>query len=354
LSTRRSLVEAALRREKSSRIPCFPLVDIVYAAAHCGRPMAQLQLDPAMHADALSRCASELPIDGVYVNLCLSREQSGRAEMRNGQYEVRLDDALDVRFAENDVAAIAHTDIVSLDDSRIESAGLYHPGMLETFSAIPAGIRDEIAVCVGISGTFSQIGFLYGLQNLMMAMVDRPEEVSRALDRRHEIVLKQAQELCAAGARFVWIGEGMASGSLISPALYRRFVLPYEQELAKELRRLGALSILHICGNIKPMLSDIAESEVDGADIDAPTDWEAAVKTLGPKISLKGNLNPILFLPDNVHQLASACETTLRIANALAGHILSTGCLVPRDSCREAFDIAARYCNLTQGTGDGD
>jgi uroporphyrinogen-III decarboxylase len=311
-------------------------------------------MDPAIHAHALSRCASELPIDGVYVNLCLSREQSGRTDMRNGHYEVRLDDALEVRFAENDVAAIAHTDVVSLDDFRIESAGLYHPGMLETLSAIPPDVQDEIAVCVGLTGTFSQVGFLYGLQNLMMAMVDRPEEVTRALDRRHEIVLKQAQQLCAAGARFVWIGEGMASGSLISRALYRRFVLPYERDLAKELRRLGALSILHICGNINPMLSDIAESEVDGADIDAPTDWETAVRTLGPTISLKGNLNPILFLPDNVRQLASACETTLRIANAHRGHILSTGCLVPRDSCREAFNIAARCCYQAQGTRNGD
>ena len=315
--------------------------------------MARLQLDPAIHAEALSCCSRELPIDGVYVNLCLSRKQSARMKMRGDRFEVRLDDALDICFAENDVAAIAHTDIVGLDDPRIESAELYHPGMLETFSAIPPEIRDEVAVCVGISGTFSQVGFLYGLQNLMMAMVDRPEEVSRALDRRQGIVLKQAAELCAAGARFVWIGEGMASGSLISPGLYRRFVLPYERELARELRRLGALSILHICGNIKPMLSDIAESEVDGADIDAPTDWEAAVKILGPKISLKGNINPMLFLRENVHQLASACETTLRVANALPGHILSTGCLVPRDSCREAFGIMARCCHAAQGAHHG-
>ena len=235
-------------------------MDVVYAAAHFGRPMAQLQLDPAIHADALSHCARELPIDGVYVNLCLSRQQSAHVTMRNGHYEVRLDDAVDVRFAENDVAAIAHTDIVGLDDPRIESAELYHPGMLETFSAIPPEIHDEVAVCVGLTGAFSQVGFLYGLQNLMMAMADRPEEVSRALARRQKIVLKQAKELCAAGARFVWIGEGMASGSLISPAMYRRFVLPYERELARELRRLGALSILHICGNITSMLLDVAES----------------------------------------------------------------------------------------------
>ncbi len=319
-------------------------MDVVFASAVAGRPMAALQLDPAAHARGLERSLAEYPLDGIYVNLCFSRRQASQAVFRDGSYLLRLDDSLEVAFAENDVAAVARTDISSLDDPRLVAAELFHPGMLETFREMAPAAKEEAAVCVGLTGTFSQVGFLYGLQNLMIAMLDRPDDIARALDRRHQVVLQQADELVRAGARFIWIGEGMASGSLISPALYRRFVLPYERELARAIRQRGAYSILHICGNITSMLADVAESEVDCADIDAPTDWETAVNTLGPAISLKGNLNPVLFLPANVKRLASACEATLRTANGLPGHILSTGCLVPRDSCYEAFEIMARYC----------
>jgi uroporphyrinogen decarboxylase len=137
----------------------------------------------------------------------------------------------------------------------------------------------------------------------------------------------------------------MASGSLISPVMYRQFVLPYEQELAQEIRRQGGLSLLHVCGNITPMLAEIGKCGADGADIDAPADWPSAVRVLGPKICLKGNINPVLFLPENKEQLAAACETTLREAADLPNFILSTGCLVPRDSCRAAFETMARACH---------
>jgi MtaA/CmuA family methyltransferase len=346
MPTRRSILETALQRKKLARIPCFPLVDVVFASAVAGQSMAALQLDSAVHARGLERSLAEYPLDGIYINLCFSRRQASHAVFRDGVYSLCLDDCLEINFAENDVAAVLRTDISSLADPRLFSAELFHPGMLETFQEMSAAAKADAAVCVGLTGAFSQIGFLYGLQNLMLAMLDEPDKVTAAIDRRQEIVLQQAEELIAAGARFLWIGEGMASGSLISPALYRRFVLPYERELARAIRQQGAFSILHVCGNITPMLADIAESEVDCADIDAPTDWEAAVKVLGPKISLKGNLNPVLFLPTNVERLDSACDAALRTVNGLPGHILSTGCLVPRDSCREAFDIMARYCDV--------
>lgn len=345
---RRRLVEKALLAERGERIACFPLVDLVYAAALARQRMAAVQLDPTLHARSLEACLRELPIDGVYVNICFSRSQAAKAVLHDGQYSLILDDCLDVRFAENDVAAIARTSITSLDDERIDTAELYHPGMLETFEAMDSELKRNTAVCVGLTGAFCQLGFLYGLQNLMTAMIDRPGEVCRALDRRQQVALRQAREICAAGARFVWIGEGMASGSLIGPAMYRRFVLPYEQELAEEIRRHGGLSLLHVCGNISTTLSEIAECRADGADIDAPTDWPAAVRVLGPKMCLKGNISPMLFLPGNVADLASACEETLRVAAGMPNFILSTGCLVPRDSCREAFETMARACRVTQ------
>ena len=349
--TGRSYVESALLGWRTQRDACFPLVDVVYAGAHCGLPMARLQLAPTLHAQALARCARELPIDGLYINLCLSVSQAAQAVWREGHYHVRIDDGLDVQFAENDVASISRTGIRSLDDERIDTAELFHPGMLETFRAMPAEICEEVAVCVGLTGAFSQLGFLLGLEKLMLAMLDEPAAVHQAIRKRQGAALRQAAEICRAGARFIWIGEGMASGSLISPQMYAEFVLPYEQELADEIRRLGALSLLHICGNITPALAPIAQSRADGIDVDAPTDWAAAVEILGPHTCLKGNISPLLFLPGSADRLAAACQITRHIAARARRFILSTGCLVPRDSAREAFQIMARACSLPRGIG---
>jgi uroporphyrinogen decarboxylase len=339
------LVEKALLRQPVERTPCFPLVDVAFAGAFSGFPLAEVQLDSAVHARALARCIARLPIDGVYINLCFSREQAARAVACESGYQMLLDDCLEVRVGANDVASVKRTDIDSLDDPRIARASLFHPGMLETFRALPAKVRNRAAVCVGLTGAFSQLGFLVGLEKLLVALVDQPERVHRALHRRQEIALRQAEEIWRAGARFIWIGEGMASGSLISPAAYRDFVLPYERELVGHIRKLGALSLLHICGNTTRMLAEIAETGTDGCDVDYPTDWSAAVSVLGKSMCLKGNINPLFFLPANIHQLAPACAEAKRVAAGLKGFILSTGCLVPRDSVVEAFEVMRRECD---------
>lgn len=346
-SDHRTLIERALLRRNVERTPCFPLVDLAFAGAFSGLPLAEVQLDPTAHARALTQCLERLPIDGVYINLCFSREQAARAEPHDGGFRVLLDECLEVRFGSNDVASIARTDIDSLEDPRIARADLFHPGMLETFRAMPPDTRDGAAVCVGLTGAFSQLGFLIGLEKLMVVLMDEPQLVHRALRRRQEIALHQAEELCAAGARFIWIGEGMASGSLLGPAAYREFVLPYERGLVEHIRKQGALSLLHICGNTTRMLAEIAETGADGCDVDSPTDWAAAVSTLGQTMCVKGNVNPLLFLPDNVHRLSVACVEAQRVAAGLQGFILSTGCLVPRDSASEAFEVMRRACGAS-------
>jgi hypothetical protein len=334
------IIEAALQKKWVSRVPCFPLIDIAFAAVYLGKPLREVQLNPGVHAAALSRCAQDLPVDGVYINLGLASGQS----VKLSEDTYRIDDALTLVVPNNDVLSISQTDIESLDDERISAAELFHPGILKTFQAMDNEIINNSAVAVGVTGTFSQVAFLYGIPRLMMALLDQPQQVHRALDRRHEIVLRQVRELCGSGARFVWIGEGLGSGSLISPEQYREYVLPYEKSLAEEIRKAGALSILHICGDVTAALPDIARCKVDGFDLDYPVDLATAVGVLLPEIAIKGNIDPTLFLRGRQEALRKTCRHALEVAGHLDGFILSTGCLVPRDATVESFEIVSVMC----------
>ncbi len=333
----RKLVEDALQKRTVPRIPCFPLIDLAFAAAYIKKPLREVQLDPRLHAQALCTCADLLPVDGVYINLGLNSGQSTR--IKDNTY--LIDQALTLVIPENDVLSISSTDIKSLDDERLLTAKLFHPGMLAAFSLMQDSIKDRVAVFVGVTGTFSQVSLLYGIPELMMALLDQPEAVHRALGRRHEIVLQQIREVAQAGARFIWIGEGLGSGSLISPRQYRDFVLPYEQSMADEIRRQGALSLLHICGNVTAALPDIKSCKADGFDLDYPVDLQRALDILLPHVAVKGNINPTLFLPGQEETLRQACIEAKSIAGNRDGFIMSTGCLVPRDASAGSFQIMA-------------
>jgi uroporphyrinogen-III decarboxylase len=335
------VIEQSLLKEKTRRLPCFPLIDIAFASSYSRRPMREVQLDPHLHAGVLSKCAEELPVDGVYINLCIDTGQGVRISDR----ETVLDGSLHLVVPENDVLSISSTEITSLDDERIVEAELFHPGILATFNNIDDSIKENYAVAVGVTGTFSQVAFLVGISQFMMALLDQPEIVHRVLKRRHRVVIRQVQELCAAGARFIWIGEGLGSGSLISPDQYREFVLPYEIEIADEIRKNGALSLLHICGNVTNALPDIAKCSADGFDLDYPVDLVEAFEMLLPDVTVKGNINPRLFMKGYSEELKQSCLQAKDIAQDRIGYIMSTGCLVPRDSVTESFHIMADVCN---------
>jgi hypothetical protein len=335
-----TIIERALLKQNTSCLPCFPLIDIAFASSFAGQPMRAVQLDPRLHGAALSKCTEELPVDGIYINLCLDTRQGNRIS----ESEILIDEAVHLVIPENDVLAIAAADIESLDDRRILDAELFHPGMLATFENIDERIKREYAVAVGLTGTFSQVAFLFGIPELMIALLDQPAAVRRTLDKRHNVVVRQARELCASGARFIWIGEGLGSGSLISPDQYRDFVLPYEIELAEEIRKNGALSLLHICGDVTNTLADIAGSSADGFDLDYPVDLAVALETLLPEVAVKGNINPRLFMEGLSEELKDACLQARTAAAHRNGFIMSTGCLVPRDSTVESFHIMADIC----------
>ena len=72
MHSRYEIIEAALQKKRFSRVPCFPRIDIAFAAAYLGKPLREVQRNPGVHAAALGRCAGDLPVDGVYINLGLA------------------------------------------------------------------------------------------------------------------------------------------------------------------------------------------------------------------------------------------------------------------------------------------
>ncbi len=126
-------MDEAVQKGAVPRIACFPLVDSACAAAYAHKPLRQVQLDPELHARALCRCVEKLPVDGVYINLGLASRQA--AQIKEDTY--RLDGVLTLVIPENDVLSIASTDIRSLDDKRLPTAELFHPGILAAFKLHP-------------------------------------------------------------------------------------------------------------------------------------------------------------------------------------------------------------------------
>ncbi len=178
-----------------------------------------------------------------------------------------------------------------------------------------------------MEGAFAEAANLRGLTNLLMDIMDAPDFSQELLELCTEQAIEFGTEQIKAGADF--IGMGDAAASLIGPAHYKRFALPYEQRIIKAFHHLGAKVKLHICGDISKILDLVRESGADMVDIDWMVDFRKAIAVLGDKISASGNFDPTIMLADQnkVEKAVLECIQASR-----AHTFVAAGCEIPRDT----------------------
>jgi len=111
---------------------------------------------------------------------------------------------------------------------------------------------------------------LYGTQEAILAAIDQPAWVHHALGA----MLAKKLRIIEISGRFegdlVETGGGAGSNTVISPALFREFCLPYDQQQHAALHAQGAKIVYHLCGGVMQMLELVARNGADGLETMTP------------------------------------------------------------------------------------
>ena len=332
--------QAAMQGQMPDRIPVVPLIDTSYAAACYGVPVSACFLDPQLHARALLSCLERHPdIDGLSINIGIAPEVvRTRVQISDGWLITTLDGSV-WHVPLNDIGTPVQHDISSFEDERLQTLDIMRPFVVETLRHIPPEVLLRYNISVGLTGPFSQVAFLMGVQRVLTAIIDQPEELKSAIARRTPFAITWAEQVAAIGAPSVWIGEGIASGSLISASHYASFALPSEQQVARRLRELGVPSVLHICGKADNLLDEMVRSGADCFEIDWQVDLSTAKVRLGSRVSLKGNLHTSKLAQGAPAEVYEDARCAIQAAGPGGGFILSSGCALGRDT--PAANVAA-------------
>jgi uroporphyrinogen decarboxylase len=334
LLTSRQRTAAALACQPVDRVPCVPLIDNSYAASVLGVPVSECFIDPNRHAEALTACMERHPgADGFSINLCLADEIIlSRQRTRDG-WLINTTGGITWAVPFNDVGSVCEREILSFEDPRLDSEDPFRAGALETLRATPQAIREAYFVNAGVTGPFSQVVFLMGLERVLLATVDDPDGLRRAIEKRLPVALDWVDETMPYDPSAFWIGEGLASSSLIGPKIYRDFVLPYEKLVAERIHAWGKPCVLHICGKLAPAaLELIPTSGIDCLEADWPVDLANARARMGKGIALKGNLNTTTLVqasPETIYRLSRELVESI---GREPGFLLSSGCALGRDT----------------------
>jgi uroporphyrinogen decarboxylase len=124
-----------------------------------------------------------------------------------------------------------------------------------------------------------------------------------------------------AGAQAVQIFDTWAG--MLSPVDYKEFALPYVKKVISGLRKEGA-PIIYFTSNCVGILKEVKKSGADVIGIDWRIDISDAIKKLGKKMVIQGNLDPCaLFLPKE--KIEERVKDILWKGESARGHIFNLG-----------------------------
>jgi hypothetical protein len=129
--------------------------------------------------------------------------------------------------------------------------------------------RETRPLFIGVNGFFWQLRELCGLEGLSMLLYDDPELIldiqERTTEVRLAVIRRALEDVRVDGA---WVSEDMScnKGPLLSPAMYRRFILPFYKRLTALLADYGVdIVVVDSDGNVNELVPLFIESGVTAA-----------------------------------------------------------------------------------------
>jgi len=152
-------------------------------------------------------------------------------------------------------------------------------------------------------------------------MYNQSEAWHGLMDKLTTMVGDYLKAQAEAGAQVLQLFDSWAGA--LSPADYRRYVLPYSRRVIQTARSSGA-PVIHFGTGTSGMLETIKEAGGDVIGVDWRVNLADAWRRLGDDVAIQGNLDPVaLFAP--LPELERHVADILSQAGGRAGHIFNLG-----------------------------
>jgi len=197
------------------------------------------------------------------------------------------------------------------------------------------GRKDRFLVAV-IGDLWERAGFMRGLGELCMDVLENPRFVEELLDGIKEYVLRTLENLARYDPDGMFLSDdyGTQTGLIIAPRDWRRLVKPRLREIYDAAKRRTLVVMHHTCGNVREIIPDLIEI---GLDILHPIQPETMdifglKKEFGKHLAFCGGIGTQHLLPQGTpSEIREAVNKTLDVMARGGGYILEPGITLQDD-----------------------
>lgn len=307
----------ALRGKPLDRVPIFPLIAGWVAANFCDKPLQQIAWNANLLVEAQIRARESVGYDALFAY----------AE------PLYIPEAFGCKIRYRETGPLADPLPLSIKD--LEDLGtLFFPdpkrtGRLPVILDAVRGLSTyggaDIPVIGLFEGPFTTTCRVFEVELIMRMILKKKEILRNLLSKVNRFLLEFGRALIENGANVILLPEPTASSSMISPDVFREFVLPEIQIL---IDALDAPCILHICGDTSLLLESMAGTGADVLSLDQCMSLSEARKKVS-SIALGGNVDPTnVLLMGKEEQVVENTLNCLQSAGT-SRFVLMSGCGVP-------------------------
>jgi uroporphyrinogen decarboxylase len=140
------------------------------------------------------------------------------------------------------------------------------PERMEGIRTAQAMGGGKVAIVGGVQGPLTTAILVSGLTNVFTKIVDDPSFVTEIFRLSNKYFKTAVKKMIEAKVDVICVPEdlGFASGPFFSAALFRKYLLPYVEELFDEAAAGGVPTFLHCDGNINQYLDDLCAIGFNG------------------------------------------------------------------------------------------
>ncbi len=228
---------------------------------------------------------------------------------------------------------------------------LSHAGLEYLSSTVPDGMKVSAFM---YGGVFEHSTWLMGLEPFCYALHDAPDLVAAIFERVGELAVGTAAQVASIdNVELVCLSDdlGFFSGTLVSPDVIRRHVIPYYKRISAAVHEAGKLFVFHSCGNMYELMDDL----LDEVGIDAKHSFEdkilpveEAYRRWGKRTAILGGVDMDLLGRGSEEQVRARVREILEVCAAEGtGYCLGTGNTaanyIPRQNYLAMLDERMRW-----------
>jgi uroporphyrinogen decarboxylase len=215
----------------------------------------------------------------------------------------------------------------AVDRLIIPDAEVDMPFILETIKILREKLKNKVPL-IGFSGAPFTLatymieggGSRHFLQTKKM-MFQNKRLFDYLMEKLTATLILYLSAQVKAGAQALQIFDTWAG--MLSPIDYKNIALPYVKKIISELKREG-LPVIYFVNNCAGILHEVKKSGADVVGIDWRVDIADAIKKLGRKMIVQGNLDPCaLFLSEE--DIEERVKDILWKGEVARGHVFNLG-----------------------------